>query len=177
MTCLYALSMQTSSLFHIQDDDVALDISIYIYRRLSANKHLLYILWCNQLLVGIVLPVISTMYKLQEKVIQVVLPLGTTCVGMPMPSSPINIIQDRMLSPYIASILGASERGRYKYIIETYKRASELLAKVNSIFIYNELMYHKLNTSIQQIHCYVEKLKRLVIWNETNGVLSDIINV
>lgn len=53
-----------------------------------------------------------------------------------------------MLSPYIASILGASERGRYKYIIETYKRASKLLAKVNSIFIYNELMYHKLNTSI-----------------------------
>jgi hypothetical protein len=29
------------------------------------------------------LPVISIVYKLQEKAIQVVLPLGTTCAGMP----------------------------------------------------------------------------------------------
>jgi hypothetical protein len=85
------------------------------------------------------LPVISIVYKLQEKAIQVVLPLGTTCAGMP--SIPINTTQDRLLCPYIASILARNERQQVYHRDDPKELASQLPAKVNSIFIYNELTY------------------------------------
>lgn len=59
-----------------------------------------------------------------------------------MPSIPINTTQDRLLCPYIASILARNQRQQVYHRDDPKELVSQLpAAKVNSIFIYNELTY------------------------------------